>query len=149
MAKTRKKNNITYIFGNTVRRSEPVRRENKRGISEQTRRNQEKALRLSLPFVLFVSAAALAVVGICVQYLGLQTSITRRIDKIQELQGNIADLRRENRALETDIETYYNLDRIYAIATQELGMVYADPAQVIVYDKTESEYVRQYDDIPE
>ena len=83
------------------------------------------------------------------QYLGLQTSITRRIDKIQELQGNIADLRRENRALETDIETYYNLDRIYAIATQELGMVYADPAQVIVYDKTESEYVRQYDDIPE
>ncbi|MBR1813474.1 MAG: cell division protein FtsL [Lachnospiraceae bacterium] len=149
MAKTRKKNNITYIFGNTVRRIEPVRRENKRGISEQTRRNQEKALRLSLPFVLFVSAAALAVVGICVQYLGLQTSITRRIDKIQELQGNIADLRRENRALETDIETYYNLDRIYAIATQELGMVYADPAQVIVYDKTESEYVRQYDDIPE
>ena len=149
MAKTRKKNNITYIFGNTVRRIEPVRRENKRGISEQTRRNQEQALRLSLPFVLFVSAAALAVVGICVQYLGLQTSITRRIDKIQELQGNIADLRRENRALETDIETYYNLDRIYAIATQELGMVYADPAQVIVYDKTESEYVRQYDDIPE
>ena len=149
MAKTRKKNNITYIFGNTVRRIEPVRRENKRGISEQTRRNQEKALRLSLPFVLFVSAAALAVVGICVQYLGLQTSITRRIDKIQELQGNIADLRRENRALETDIETYYNLDHIYAIATQELGMVYADPAQVIVYDKTESEYVRQYDDIPE
>ena len=71
MAKTRKKNNITYIFGNTVRRIEPVRRENKRGISEQTRRNQEKALRLSLPFVLFVSAAALAVVGICVQYLGL------------------------------------------------------------------------------
>ncbi len=149
MAKTRKKNNITYIFGNTVRRIEPVRRENKRGISEQTRRNQEKALRLSLPFVLFVSAAALAVVGICVQYLGLQTSITRRIDKIQELQGNIADLRRENRALETDIETYYNLDRIYAIATQEIGMVYAAPAQVIVYDKTESEYVRQYDDIPE
>ena len=149
MAKTRKKNNILYIFGNTVRRIEPVRRENKRQVREQTRRNQEKALRLSTPFVLFVTAAALTVVGICVQYLGLQTAISRHIDKIQELQGNISDLRRENRALETDIETYYNLDRIYAIATQELGMVYADPGQVIVYDRTESEYVRQYDDIPE
>lgn len=28
-------------------------------------------------------------------------------------------------------------------------MVYANKDQVLLYDKTESEYVRQYEDIPE
>ena len=32
---------------------------------------------------------------------------------------------------------------------KELGMVYAKKDQVLLYDKTESEYVRQYEDIPE
>ena len=34
------------------------------------------------------------------------------------------------------------------MATTQLGMVYADRNQVIRYKKTESEYVRQYEDIP-
>ena len=39
--------------------------------------------------------------------------------------------------------------QIYKIATEELGMVYANKDQVRMYNKTESEYVRQYEDIPE
>ena len=35
------------------------------------------------------------------------------------------------------------------IGSVELGMVYANKDQVRLYNKTESEYVRQYEDIPE
>ena len=55
----------------------------------------------------------------------------------------------ENDALETSINTSVDLNKIYEIATKELGMVYARKNQVLLYDKTESEYVRQYEDIPE
>ena len=53
------------------------------------------------------------------------------------------------RQLETRINTSIDLDNIYKIATEELGMVYANKGQVRMYNKTESEYVRQYEDIPE
>ena len=42
-----------------------------------------------------------------------------------------------------------DLDYVYKVATEELGMVYANKDQVRLYNKTESEYVRQYEDIPE
>ena len=51
--------------------------------------------------------------------------------------------------METRINTSIDLDNIYKIATEELGMVYANKDQVRMYNKTESEYVRQYEDIPE
>ena len=40
------------------------------------------------------------------------------------------------------------LDHVYKVATEELGMVYANKDQVLMYNRTESEYVRQYEDIP-
>ncbi len=46
------------------------------------------------------------------------------------------------------INTDTNLDYVYKVATEELGMVYANSNQVVLYDKTDNEYVRQYDDIP-
>ena len=57
-------------------------------------------------------------------------------------------LKAENDAMETRINTSIDLDYIYKVATEELGMVYANRDQVLLYDKTESEYVRQDEDIP-
>ena len=65
------------------------------------------------------------------------------------LESEIETLKSENDALETSINTYVDLDHVYEVATKDLGMVYANKDQVILYDKTESEYVRQYEDIPQ
>ena len=72
-----------------------------------------------------------------------------RIHHIEELEREIEQLRSNNDALQTRINTEIDLDHVYKVATEELGMVYANKDQVILYDKTESEYVRQYEDIPE
>ena len=64
-------------------------------------------------------------------------------------EEKLEKMRTENDALETSINTSIDLNEIYEIATKELGMVYAKKDQVLLYDKTESEYVRQYEDIPE
>ena len=83
------------------------------------------------------------------QYLQLRSSITTRIGNIESLEQDVEALKAENDALETSINTYVDLDHIYDVATKELGMVYANKNQILLYDKTESEYVRQYEDIPE
>lgn len=103
---------------------------------------------MDLPFVVMLTIAAICTLYLCVNYLQVQSSITSRIHNIELLEQELETLKSENDALETSINTYVDLDYVYEVATQELGMVYANKNQVIMYNKTESEYVRQYDDIP-
>ena len=116
--------------------------------SQMVRRNREKALRMDAPYVLALTVAAIVTLAICMQYLQLRSSITTRIGNIESLEQDVEALKAENDALETSINTYVDLDHIYDVATKELGMVYANKNQILLYDKTESEYVRQYEDIP-
>ena len=138
----------TYVDGNTVRkvqrtveiRPERDEREEYRH-KHAVRRNQEKALYMNGTYVLALTIAALITLVLCMNYLHKQASITTRINHIEDLEP-------ENDALQTRIDTYVDLDHVYKVATEELGMVYANKDQILLYDKTESEYVRQYEDIP-
>jgi len=145
-----------YVYGNTALRREPVREENdQESLREQARRrselrtrNRRQALNMDLPYLLILTVAAAAALVICCNYLKVQSSITAKIKAIETQESILAEMKNENDAMETRIHTYVNLDNVYAVATQELGMVYANRDQVITYDKTEGEYVRQYEDIP-
>ena len=154
----------TYVEGNTVRKvrvvqeQAPQRREPQRephdprrkvSRTHTVRRNQEKALQMDLPYVVMLTLAAICALYICVDYLHVQSAITGQIHNIEVLERDIASLQSENNALETRINTSVDLDEVYRIATQDLGMVYANKKQVILYERTESEYVRQYEDIPQ
>lgn len=113
------------------------------------RRNQERAMYMDLPYVIMLTIASMFTLCLCVNYLHVQSSITARMHNIERMEGQLEQLKAENDALETSINTSIDLNKIYEIATKELGMVYAKKNQVLLYDKTESEYVRQYEDIPE
>lgn len=103
---------------------------------------------MDLPYVLMLTLAAVCVLSICVNYLHVRSSISYRIHHIEDLEQQLEQLRAENDALQTKINTDIDLDHVFKVATEELGMVYANRDQVLLYDKTESEYVRQYEDIP-
>ncbi len=146
-----------YISGNTVRAAEPdvsrripQERDIKRqlAVTRAIRRNQEKALYMDLPYVIMLTLAAACALSICVSYLHIQSTIASRIHNIEVLEQQLEQLKSENDALQTAINTDIDLDYVYKVATEELGMVYANRNQVLLYDKTESEYVRQYEDIP-
>lgn len=145
----------TYVDGNTVRKiqrnayMEPERDEREEyRHSHVIRRNQEKALYMNGRYVLALTIAALLTLALCMNYLHKKASITTRINHIENLESKLENLKSENDALQTRIDTYVDLDHVYKVATEELGMVYANKNQILLYNKTESEYVRQYEDIP-
>ena len=141
-----------YVNGTAARQLEmperpQVRREQSHAVT--TRRNQEKALPMDLPFVIMLTIAAICTLYLCVNYLQLQSNVAARLNNIEALEKSIETLKADNDALETRIHTSVDLDYVYKVATEELGMVYANKNQVRLYNRTESEYVRQYEDIPE
>lgn len=148
--------NQAYVQGSAARklntqpeRPRPSREPRQsRGINHTIWRNQEKALYMDLPYVILLTVAAICTLYLCVNYLRLQSSINARIQNIEAQETKLENLKAENDALEIRINTYVDLDYIYKVATEELGMVYANKDQVLLYNKSESEYVRQYEDIP-
>ena len=109
----------------------------------------EIAQRQDLPYLAVLVAAAVCALYICVNYIHIQSGMTGRMDTIKTLEQQLDTLKAENDALETSINTSVDLDHVYKVATEELGMVYAGKDQVLLYNQTESEYVKQYEDIPE
>ena len=154
MAATKKSSSPADIYGNAVRKAEPKKapsgpaKEKKRKSHYQVRRNQEKALQIDLPYLVVLTIASCCTLLICVNYLQVRSDMTSRMDHIKDLELELDALKDENDTLETRINTAVDLDYVYKVATEELGMVYANKDQVLLYQQTESEYVRQYEDIP-
>ena len=150
-----------YMYGTAAPKLGPQREERqgrpkKRPVREEAirtsirvRKNQEKAPRMDLPYVIVLTIASLCTLYLCVNYLHLQSSITGRMHHIEQMEAQLEQLKSENDALETSINASVDLNEIYRIATEELGMVYASRGQVLLFDKSESGYVRQYEEIPE
>ena len=103
----------------------------------------------NLPYVIVLSVAMIATLVICVQYLQLQSNMTARIRNISKLEAQLEIIKNENDNLEKRINTSVDLDYVYKVATEELGMVYAKKNQVRMFEKTERGYVRQTEDIPD
>ena len=120
-----------------------------RARNEAARREQENALSMDLPYLILLTAAAIAALFILVSYLQVQSSITASIKNIEAQERLLETLKNDNDSLESRINASIDLDHVYQVATQELGMIYAHKNQVIRYNRTESEYVKQYEDIPE
>lgn len=146
-----KRTNAAYVVGNTARQLHVQEREyfQEERHAVTPGRGRERALTMELPYVILLTIAAICTLYLCVSYLQLQSSITARLDHIETLEERIETFKADNDALETRINTSVDLDYVYKVATEELGMVYANKNQVRLYNKTESEYVRQYEDIPE
>ena len=140
-----------YVDGNTVRKeayTEEKKEESRRELSYQVRKNREKATHMTVPYMMFLAAACVTVMVVCVAALMLQSQIIMVKRDIHNVQKEIDELKLENKAIEESMNLAVDLDYVYKMATKKLGMVYPTEDQVIWFDKTESEYVRQYEDIP-
>ncbi len=150
-----------YIDGNTVRREQvavPVPKQEPRKSNPNRQKSIEFQRRLaeerkkSNPYTIkqkLVVASSVSIVAIAsIFYLLSESSVANNMNQLKTMQKQYNQLVIDNDALENDIVSGIDLQQIYDIATGELGMVYPGKDQVRSYEKTEGDYVRQYDKIP-
>ncbi|RHU86121.1 cell division protein FtsL [Clostridiaceae bacterium OM08-6BH] len=139
------------IEGNTARKVQTLEYPSReRQPERRERRHAEKSnvQYVNVLYMIFLAAASCMVLWSCVNYLQLQAETTSRVKQIASLETELEDLRKENNDNYTRIMTSVDLDHIRDVAINELGMVYAEPNQVILYDGGTDDYVRQNGSIP-
>ena len=139
------------IEGNTARKVQTLEYPSReRQPERRERRHAEKSnvQYVNVLYMIFLAAASCMVLWSCVNYLQFQAETTSRVKQIASLETELEDLRKENNDNYTRIMTSVDLDHIRDVAINELGMVYAEPNQVILYDGGTDDYVRQNGSIP-
>lgn len=151
-----------YIDGNTVRRTEAQpdyreirreriereREEEQRRRRRAARRNQERELRMSRSYVVFLTMAVIVFGGFSAAYISLQSDVTARMKTIASLESQIADIKADNDEAYKRISTSVDLNSVKDIALNEYGMSYAKESQIVYYTVGDDDYMNQYGEIP-
>jgi len=146
---------ITYIGGSAAPSLEPApyeperRAPKPRKVSVQVRRNREKARYMSFGYAVFLIAAIGTLWLFCYRYLTLRAEITATQHNITEKESELNDLRLANDEEYGRIMGAVDLEEIKKIAMEELGMTYPNENQIVAFVDEDSDYVRQYQDIPQ
>lgn len=152
-----------YISGNTVRELEaqPIRRERRQNREElerirrrksrrnAARRNREKAMFMSRGHVAFLSVCVLFTAMAASCYISLQSQLSHRSREISTLEIQINDLKADNDARYKMISTSVDIEHVKDVAINELGMSYPTEEQIEYYSVDKTNFMDQYQDIPE
>ena len=157
----------SYVQGNTVRKlqaapqrapQEKPARQNERELTPEeqyeihrhqraARQNRRAAERMDLRYSLFLSAMAVFCAVVCGFYVYLQADIRTNMEEITALETELSDLKADNDAVETELETMMDLESIREEAEEEMGMSYPDSDQVMTYSLEITDYMNQYDEV--
>ena len=144
-----------YMYGNVVAKPKYEPKKNRssvkrrKKVSRQVQKNRNRALHMNAAYVVFLAIAATIVLLLCVNYVRLQSELTKHSKNVTALQEELADLKEENTTKYNAVVDSVNLDEIREKAINQLGMTYATPDQIVEYDNPASDYVKQYENIPE
>ncbi len=103
---------------------------------------------IPVAYVFAVAIACTCIMIFSAMYIHSKTEVTALTKNISTLQSSLETIRQENQDLQNEITNSTSLDTIRKKATEELGMVPADESQIVYFEGSDSEYVRQKEDIP-
>ena len=139
-------NNAAYVYGNAavdINIQRQLEEEPRRKLSNETRKNREKARHMSLGYVTFLLAALCTCAVVLINYVQLQSELTNRTEHIAELKSTLNNKKLTNDETYNRITSNIDLEEIKRIAIAELGMTYAEEGQIITYSNVGNDYMRQ------
>ncbi len=144
-----------YIEGNTARQlntvpqrvERPQHREERR-VNERVSRNSQRAKAFDLKYTVCLMVATVFLFVSCVNMLTIQSNITEQRRQIATLESTLNELTDTNNETSKRLESSVDLTKIYEVATAELGMVYPKTGQVVSYNASNPDYVKQFKDVP-
>lgn len=100
-----------------------------------------------LSMCILVAAIAITLYT-CISYLQVQSETIVITKDIRTLENQLTKLQDKNEATCNEVLDAINLDQVYQVAVQELGMVYPNQNKTVYYNSADDGYVRQFGDIP-
>ena len=152
------KHNEYYLEESAVRKLNPDKRAYELPQEEIDRKRQKRSSTKSKPdkelssvsrgacLILIFAIGLTLFIGI--DYIKTQTTISTLNSNIIKTEKELTDLKEENRIRREQLNANLDLKGIYNTATKEYGMIRPNENQVIYFDTTLSEFVKQYEEIP-
>lgn len=112
-----------------------------------TNRRLRVAQRVNPVYTLALTLIIALTLAIAVILLKAQFVVSDNAERIIALQQNLLEIKKQNEQLESDIKKSINMEEVYKIATQELGMVQAGKGDIKYIDANDLSYTVQYTDI--
>lgn len=135
-----------YVYGNTARQLD-VRRQleeaPRRQLSNETRKNRDKAQHMNPGYVLFLLGALCICAVVLINYVQLQSEITATVKNISTLESELNTMQLTNEENYNRIISSIDLEEIRKIAIGELGMTYAKEGQIVMYESAGNDYMRR------
>ncbi len=116
-------------------------------LSKAARRNRAKASNMNRNFAIFLAALGIIIVFCSINYLKLKTECTSKRTELATLESQLAELKEDNDAYESQVTSSVDLERIRKIAIGRLGMKYPSNQQTETYTTEGGSFVRQYQDV--
>lgn len=132
-----------YVY--TATADELIREMNSkpRILSNETRHNREKTKHMNIGYVLFLVAALFLCAMVLINYIQSQAELTAKISEISKLEKELITIKRSNDEEIKRLESSTDLEEIKRRAITELGMVYANKNQIIIYHSPDQDYMRK------
>lgn len=144
-ARRASRNNL-YVYDNTARQIDIRRQleeEPRRQLSNEARKNREKATHMSVGYVLFLVAALCLCAGVLIWYVELQSDLTAKANHVAKLESRLNNMQLANEEDYNRVVSSVDLEEIRKIAIGELGMTYAKEGQIIKYESAGNDYMRR------
>ena len=116
-------------------------------LSKAARRNRAKANKMNRNFAIFLGVLGVIVVFCSINYLRLKTECTSKRSQVASLESQLAELKEDNDAYESQVTSSEDLERIRKIAIGRLGMKYPSNQQTETYTTEGGSFVRQYQEV--
>lgn len=147
-----KNSNNIYVVGNNAVKLEGnysafketrAQRENSMRTKTTQRRNYKQSNARYTLVLIFVIMATLAVVMLL---LKTQFIVSDNSARIISLQQQLVDINKSNAQIETEIKKSIDMNEVYTIATEELGMIQPTQQDIRYIENDDTTYTVQYAD---
>ncbi len=145
---------MSEINGNTVRKPKTTNRPRPYVfvVNQKTGglilRQERSPFLGEFPYVAAFAISVIFVVASYCNYINLHTQAQCYVENISQLESEYYILSEQNDLTEKQLFDMVDLGAIYEVARNELGMTPASQENVLVYDRSNSEYIFQTEDIP-
>lgn len=126
----------------------PARKAKPQSTPRVSRRQQDRSWVDELKYGIFMSVVIGCAVVMCSVFLKLKADVKDAKNTVSSLESELSEQQDANAEYSSGLDSMTDLQEIYKIATEELGMVYSEPGQTVYYSQNSDDYVVQYKNVP-